>query len=149
MPLLTASRGTRLFALTAACAALVAGVLIWFNAASDSRSEISGTLARAAWKTVEYRGVQIDIPSAWERSDMSGCEFQFEQWAAPGSPACRLEGGAAFYGSATFDPFHGPGVWQTATTWSGYAYAGDYAVYVSDTDRDLVQKVVDSARATR
>jgi hypothetical protein len=110
---------------------------------------------REGWKTIEHRGVQIDIPSAWERLDMSDCEFQFEQWAPPDSSPCDSEGGVAFYGSATFDPAHGPGVRRTTTngtdaaTWGGYVYAGDFAVYASDTDRDLVQGVLDSVRVTR
>ncbi len=83
---------------------------------------------------------------------MSECEFEFESWARPDSPPCDFEGGAAFYGSATFDPAHGPGVRRTTengtATWDGYVYAGDFAVYASDSDRDLVREVLDSARAT-
>lgn len=152
---MTASRSTRLFALAAACAALFAVVLIGFEATGDPRSEVVADFpAREGWKTIEYQGVRIDIPSVWERLDMSDCEFQFEQWAPPDSPPCGLEKGAVLYGSATFDPAHGPGVRRTATngpdaaTWSGYVYAGDYAVYARDTDRDLVQEVLDSARMT-
>jgi hypothetical protein len=156
MTLMTASRSARLFAVAAACAALFAVIFIWFKPTTESpRSEVvADAPARIIWKTIEYRGVQIDIPSAWERLDMGDCEFQYERWAPPHSPPCRYEGGVAFYGSATFDPAHGPGVRRTDTsgagipTWGGYVYAGDYAVYASDTDRDLVQKVLDSAQVT-
>jgi hypothetical protein len=156
MTLMSASRSARLFAAAAACAALFAVVFIWMKPTSDSpRSEVvADSPAREEWKTIEYRGVQIDVPSAWERLDMSDCELQYERWAPPHSPPCRYEGGAAFYGSATFDPAHGPGIRRTATkgtdapTWSGYVYAGDYVVYASDNDRDLVQRLLDSAQVT-
>ena len=145
------------FVLAAACAALVAVLLVWFRAPGDQRLEpvaAAPAAARPGFKTIEYRGVQVGIPSAWERLDMSGCEFQFEQWVPPGSAPCDFREGAVFYGSATFDPFHRPGVWRTtpkgtgATTWSGYVYAGDYAVYASAADRDLVQAVLGTARMT-
>ncbi|MDQ3690921.1 MAG: hypothetical protein M3406_12995, partial [Chloroflexota bacterium] len=98
---MTAKPSARPVALVAACAALFAVVLIWFQATSGPSAEGS--------KTIEYEGVEIDIPSTWERLDMSDCEFQSERWAQPDSPPCDFEGGAAFYGSTTFDPAHGPG----------------------------------------
>ena len=106
---------------------------------------------RHTWKTIESRGVQVDVPASWDRLDVSDCEFQFELWGPPDSPACRLDaGGVAFYSSATFDPAHGPGVRRTddnnGPSWNGYAYAGDLAVYVSDDDRSLVRKVLSSVR---
>ena len=115
---------------------------------------VAAVPALQEWKTVEYQGVQIGIPSAWERLDMSDCEFQFQLWAPPDSPPCRFEGGVVFYGSAIFDPAHRPGIRRTASngtdtaSWAGYAYAGNYAVYVLDADRNLVQKVLDSAWVT-
>jgi len=77
---------------------------------------------------------------------MSECEFHFEQWGPPDSGPCGLNGGVAFYGSATFDPKHGPEVQREGTTWDGYVHAGHYVVYASDADRDIVQKVLDSVR---
>ncbi|MEU4622714.1 hypothetical protein AB0G04_22435 [Actinoplanes sp. NPDC023801] len=101
---------------------------------------------REGWKTIENRGVHVDVPADWERTDMSGCEFDFAQWA-PGPSSCRLTTGLAFYGAATFDPFRGPEIQQTAgAAWSGYVYAGSFAVYVMGTDRNLVQEVLDSVR---
>jgi hypothetical protein len=150
---MAASRSARfLLPGVAAAAVLVAGCS-WFEDSGEPRSEVVvGSPAREGWKTVEYHGVQIDVPFAWVRLDMSDCEFQFERWAPSDSPPCDFEGGAAFYGSATFDPARGPGVWRTTTNgtdaWGGYVYAGDWAVYTSDTDRDLVQEVLDSARVT-
>jgi hypothetical protein len=104
-----------------------------------------------AWRTIEYDGVRVDVPPAWRRSDMGGCEFAFEHWGPPGPPACGRDGGVAFYRSATFDPARGPGVRRTGTgsgrgaAWAGYAYAGDLAVYAADDDRRVVQRVLESA----
>jgi hypothetical protein len=105
------------------------------------------------WKTIEYEGVRVDIPGSWERSDMGECEFQFERWGPPGLPPCEADAGVAFYGSATFDPAHRPGVRRTETSgpegpdWGGYVYAADFAVYASDGDRDVVKQILDSARS--
>lgn len=154
-----------MLALAAAGAVLLAVVLIWFMAPGEPRrAAVVGSpapqagsaspAARPGWKPVEYRGVRIDIPAAWEQVDMSDCEFQFMQWAPPESKPCGRGAGVAFYGSATFDPKHGPGVRPAAANdtggaaWAGYVYAGDYAVYASDADRGVVQGVLDSARAT-
>ena len=141
------SRGARLAGSAAVCVALLAAVLIWLKVTGDPPSEVAvHPPADDGWQTVEYRDIQVDVPSAWERLDMSGCEFQFVQWAPPDSGPCGLQGGAAFYGSATFDPKHGPGVQREDTTWDGYVYAGDYTVYASAADRAVVQKVLDSVR---
>jgi len=144
-------RCARQLAAVAAVAALLIVVFVWFRTASDPRSEVVGdSPSRAAWKTVEYEGVQIDIPSGWERLETDDCEFQFERWARPDSPPCDFEEGAAFYGSATFDPAHGPGVRRTTENgtpaWGGYTVVGDFAVYASYGDRDLVRDVLASAR---
>jgi hypothetical protein len=150
-------RGTssgRLLAVAAVCLALSAAFLIWSQRTGDPRSEVVADSAsgRERWQTIEYEDVRIDIPSAWDRLDMSSCEFQFERWAPPSSSACDFEGGVAFYGSATFDPAHRPGIRRTpadeTATWGGYVYAGDFAVYTSDEDREVVREVLDSARAT-
>jgi len=151
MTSVTATRGGRLFGLAAVCLALVAATLIWFKATGDPPAEAAvPPPTQDGWQTIEYRGVQVDVPAAWERLAKSGCEFQFAQWAPPESDHCGVKGGgASFYGSATFDPKYGPGVrFSDEKTWAGYVYAGDYAVYASDADRDLVQRVLDSVRST-
>jgi hypothetical protein len=153
MAFLAALRRARLLAVAATCAALIAVVFIWSRPARERPAEVvAAASASPAWQTVEYRGIRVDVPIDWRRSDMSGCEFQFEHWAPPGWPACGLGGGVAFYGSATFDPVRGPGVQRGSTNsagpWSGYVYAGDYAVHVADPDRELVQRVLDSVRTT-
>ncbi|MGX6605032.1 hypothetical protein ACWKSP_23300 [Micromonosporaceae bacterium Da 78-11] len=157
---MTASGGARALASAAACA--LAMSLLGCDAPRDPLPAVVASSAPAAAvavaparpkaKTVEYQGVQIDVPPAWERADPSGCEFTFEHWTQPGAPACDFVSGAVFYRSATFDPAHGPDVRRTttdgATTWAGYTYAGEFAVYVAGADRAVVQGVLDSARVT-
>jgi hypothetical protein len=147
---LLAVRGVRLLVVVAAAAALLAGIVA---AALNRRDEgvVVTASAPAGWKTVEYRGVRVDVPADWERSDLDGCEFRFEHWAPPGSPGCARGGGVAFYAAATFDPATGPGVRRTEQRadepgWGGYVYAGELAVYATLDDRDTVEAVLASAR---
>jgi hypothetical protein len=131
------------------CAAIVAGALSWYSSRHQGGAEVVAESPQSGWKTIRYEGVRVTIPVAWERSDRGDCEFQFEFWAPPNSDDCEQAGGVAFYGSATFDPAHGPGVVRvqnrTEPDWGGYTYAGEFAVYVSDDDRDIVQRVLKSA----
>lgn len=154
MTSLTVLPRARMLGAAALFAALLIAVLVWLQDPGDPRSEVvADSPSREGWKTVEYDGVRVDIPSAWERVDMGDCEFQFERWARPDSPPCDFEEGVAFYGSATFDPAHGPGVRRTTEngtpTWAGYTYAGDFAVYASYSDRAILRGVLASAREAR
>lgn len=151
---MTALRRSRLLLLRAAGAALIAAVFFGYHAASDSGAEVvSDSSAKTGWKTIEYQGIRVDIPTGWNRSDMDDCEFRFEHWGPPDSPACGRDGGVAFYSSGTFDPAHGPGVGHAEVNggndvWAGYVDVGDFAVYASDGDREVVGMLLDSARAT-
>jgi hypothetical protein len=150
---MTAPRVARLLAAAVACAAVVVAVFLNWPDDNKPPSEVVGdSPSREGWKTIAYQGVQADVPSAWEWVDMSSCEFHFERWARPDSAGCEFEGGLGFYGSSTFDPAFGPGVRRTTEnglrTWGGYAYVGDFAVYASDDNRDVVKGVLDSARLT-
>lgn len=104
------------------------------------------------WQTIEYRGVRVDIPAAWVRVDRGDCEFAFERWSNLGTEDCEDSAdGVSFYESATFDPLHGPGLRRgdpavDQKPWAGYAYAGDYAIYASGADRDVVATVLASVR---
>ncbi|MBF4162839.1 hypothetical protein [Nocardioides acrostichi] len=147
---MTATPRARLL-LAAVLAAVLIVVLAWMRAAADPPVEVVGdSPSREAWKTIEYDGVRVDVPSAWERLDMGDCEFQLKRWARPDSPPCVFEEGIAFYDSATFDPAHGPGVVREignrTPTWGGYTYVGEVAVYASYGDRALVQDLLASAR---
>ena len=144
-------RRSLLPAMAAVCAAVLIVALLWLRTPPEPRSEVVGASpTREDWKTIEYDGVRVDIPAFWGRLEMSDCEFQFEIWARPDSAPCDFEGGAAFYGSANFDPAFGPGVVRRTTengirTWGGYVLKGDLAVYASDQDRELVHDVLASA----
>jgi len=126
--------------------------VVWIQASGSSHPMAidAPSPSPGAWKTVKHEGVRVDIPATWERVDTGGCEFHFIRWAHPATRPCDFEEGIAFYGSDTFDPAHGPGVWQTTEkgvrAWGGYTYAGDFAVYVSHSDRDVVRKILGSAR---
>jgi hypothetical protein len=153
---MTVSWSARFLLSGVAAAAVTLAGCSWFEDVGEPRSEVvSDPATRQGWKTIEHEGVRVDIPAAWERTDMDDCEFRFEHWAPPDSSACGFDGGVAFYASAVFDPAHGLGIRRAdttaadASTWGGYAYAGDFAVYASDDDRKLVEEVLDSARTTR
>lgn len=120
--------------------------VVWYDGrgGADVVAETSGS------QTIQYDGVRVEIPGSWDRLDQSECEFEFEVWAPPGTPPCRWSRGVAFYGSDTFDPSHGPGIRRDGepgeARWSGYTYAGDYAVYAGDDDRAVVRHILASAR---
>jgi hypothetical protein len=147
-PLTTVTSALRLLALVVVCA-LLAGGWLWFHR-DDGGAEVVDASSHAGWMTIRYEGVRVDIPTSWERLDMDGCEFQFEVWAPPDSESCAWTGGMAFYRSATFDPSQKPGVRRAGThdepAWGGYTYAGPFAVYAADDDRQTVLRVLKSAR---
>src|SRR3954449_529993 len=140
----------RLLAVVALCASLLGGAVLWYVTVHDGGAQVVARSPQPGWKTIQYHGVRVDIPSAWERTDMNDCEFEFEHWAPPGAADCGMHGGLAFYASATFDPAHGPGVIRTEdpqrVRWGGYTLTGRFAVYVSDGDRGLVRRVLSSTR---
>ncbi len=153
MAVLPVRRGARLWLVGAALVVLLAAGVGWY-VARDPRADVIGPSADATgWKTLAYEGVSVDVPTDWERLDMSDCEFRFERWAPPGVAPCDPDAeGVAFYGSATFDPELGPGVIRNEGAdrqvphWTGYVYAGDFAVYASSNDRTVVHSVLTSAK---
>ncbi len=153
MAVMPARRSIRLLSFVAAVVVLVA-VAVVFYAIRDPRGEvIDESAARSGWKTLQYEGVTVDIPSKWVRLDMGDCEFRFERWAPPGVRPCAPDAeGVAFYGSATFDTDLGPGVIKDdgedpqAPDWEGYVQVGDFAVYASGGDRAIVESILDSAK---
>jgi hypothetical protein len=153
MAAVLARRSVR-FLLFGAALAMLLAVAAGLYATRDPRAEVIDQSADTEeWKTLEYDGVRVDIPSSWERLDMDDCEFRFERWGPPGVPPCEPDAaGVAFYGSATFDPSLGPGVIKNdgqdlqIPDWEGYVYAGDFAVYASDGNRAVVKGILDSAK---
>ena len=149
MAMVHLSPDVRRLVLAVAGSTLVAAALA---SCGDPQSQAATDPSAAGWKTVEYRGVRVEVPADWTRTDMEPCEFQFERWAPPELPACGPGAGVSFYASAIFDPAHGPGIRHDeaandAGDWAGYVYAGDVAVYAADDDRRLVQHVLRSAHA--
>lgn len=143
-------RRTRIIALAVVLVAALTGV-VWRGVARESGARVvTGTSAASGWKTIAYRGVRVEIPTGWQRSDRDDCEFEFERWAEPAETGCATEGeGVSFYGSATFDPAYGPGLRRgdavlDGAAWAGYTETGDYAVYTSGADRELVADILDS-----
>jgi hypothetical protein len=139
----------------AGAAVLVVAFLLRTVPEGDARAretEVPAAVESAgSWRTIEHEGVAVEVPAGWERSDTSRCRFETVRWGRPDSDPCAFEDGLAFYGSALFDPAHRPGVVRTtadgAVTWSGYAYAGDFAVYAFENpDRDVVRHILASAR---
>lgn len=133
-------------------AALVV-VFVGLQVTGDERVKVADQSSpRQAFKTIEYAGVHIDIPSAWHRVDTGGCGLQSERWARPDSAPCAFEEGASFYGSASFDSLTPPGVRRStgngATAWDGYTRRGAFAIYVSAGNRELVRDVLASAQET-
>lgn len=130
-------------------ASLLGGALLGYVTLHDRGAEVVGESSQPGWKTIRYHGVSVDIPSTWDRTDMDDCEFEFEHWAPVGAAGCGMDGGVAFYASATFDPAHGPGVRRSedsqGAAWGGYTSAGQFAVHVADSDREVVVRVLRSA----
>jgi hypothetical protein len=153
---MAASGRSRALLILAASAALLSAALIGYQAASDSGADVvSDSSAQAGWKTIEYQGVRVDIPSAWERSDTDDCESPVEeQWGTPGSAGCFQDAGVSFFSSSTYDAAYPPGVRRRAqdgesNDWAGYVRIGEFAVYTYDRDRAVVGMLLDSARATQ
>ena len=90
--------------LLAAAIVVAVGLLFWLWAGLQGQARIVEQNAEASHKTIEYHGVEVEIPSEWERADLSDCEFQFEHWGPPGDSDCQGTHGVSFYGSDRFDP---------------------------------------------
>ncbi|MET0520603.1 MAG: hypothetical protein ABW156_01325 [Jiangellaceae bacterium] len=139
----------RMLVLVLVSALVLAGVWLWLDR-DNGGAEIVGDSSRSGWMTIRFEGVRVDIPATWERLDRDDCDFKFEVWAPPHSDGCEWAGGVAFYSSATFDANDKPGARRTETPdepeWGGYTYARDFAVYASDDDREIVSRVLGSAR---
>jgi hypothetical protein len=154
MTAMAAPRRSRLLLLLAAGAALLSAVLLGYQALGDSGAEVvSDSSTKSGWKTIEFQGVRVDIPSGWERSDADDCDSPVqEQWGAPGSAGCFQRAGISFFSSATYDAAYPPGVRRggqdgDSNAWAGYVRVGEFAVYGYDSDRDVVGLLLDSARS--
>ena len=109
--------------------------------APATTSPLAGGLER-----VTYAGATVDVPDDWAPVD---CSQGGWTQLGPGAPGPCDDGvGVIFYGSATYDPSDRPGVISPVGTdpalFGGYAYGGDWAVYVQTPRRDLTRQVLAS-----
>lgn len=138
------------YVLLVALLAVVTLAGLWLARAGDA-SPTPGDASKGGWQTIEHEGLLVDVPSTWQRTDTSGCEFEIPRWGDPAVSPCAFRDGVTFYASATFDPAHGPGVVRSLTdgevTWSGYHGAGDFVVYVFEhADQRQVRAILASVR---
>ncbi|MGN0062812.1 MAG: hypothetical protein ACI379_01105 [Nocardioides sp.] len=132
-------------------AAAVICTAVWLVRGGEEPSPPEQPASRLEWQTIEHQGVSVDIPGHWKKQDTSGCDAKIARWGDPDGSPCTFEDGVTFYGSDLFDPVHGPGVVKDSedgrVRWSGYAYAGQFAVFVFDNDdREVVRRILSSAR---
>ena len=95
---------------------------------------VSASVARAVGEngqSFEFDGVTFELPADWARLD---CPADTESYG-PGTLICGRGEYLTFYARALFDPAMEPGEVISGkedgvTLWTGYVYAGDWAVYV-------------------
>lgn len=96
-----------------------------------------------AWQTIGRDGVVASVPTSWRRHECGGDAPAIH---APVDP-CDSWTGAAFYGSSNYDAATGPGsVVGTDGVQMGHVSVGSFVLAVADVDRDLVRRVLASAR---
>ncbi|GAA3544784.1 hypothetical protein [Nocardioides daeguensis] len=127
----------------AAVLVVVAGGLLL--ARPEPREGHVTTPSRAGdWQTIRQGEAVAEVPGDWRRSECAGRIVY-----APSDP-CTDWKGAGFSGAANYDPAMGPGVILRFPAdddeWTGYVYVGQQVLSVSDPDRDLVRRVLASAR---
>lgn len=146
MDLVTGATRVRLTGTVIACAAVLVAYLVWFQP-SDKPAAVAPV--SQPWQTVEFQGQSVEVPASWRTVTENECGFRFAE-RYPEGTICNLTSGVRFHGRAMFDPSRLPGIAQSVeegqTVWSGYVYAGDFAVFASDPDRRVVKRVLDSAR---
>ena len=129
----------RVMALAAACVAVLVGYLIWIQPSDGS----------ADWKTVEFRGVRVEIPAQWEASKLKDCSQG--RWGPADAVTCDGTDGVEFVGSNS--DLYGSasdGVRKDNTYarphWTGVADVSDLHVIAFSFDRDVVDRVLNSVR---
>lgn len=138
--------------------AIVAPAAVLTGAGGDGAGdEVVGndetsTAPTGQWQTVAEGEVRVEIPGDWSRFTCDFDGFEGEVFGPTEVDACGFGTYVALYGSATFDPAHGPGVITEGVesvvpaSWGGYVYAGDQAAVSSTPDRDLTRRILASAR---
>ncbi|WP_028650530.1 hypothetical protein [Nocardioides halotolerans] len=115
-----------------------------------SVSHVTGT-TDDGWQLVTYRGVTVELPADWDRTDTTRCGAESERWGPAGHDPCSMTEGLWFRASATFDATVGPGVHTQPASdtspdggWGGYATRGDVVVDVAGTDEAVVRRILQS-----
>lgn len=100
-------------------------------------------------RQLEVDGVEFAAPADWSAIDCPASAGQY--FFGPGTTPCDAGEYATFYSRAVFDPVTGPGQVISGkengeTLWTGYVYAGDWAVYVRAQDRQLTEDILATVR---
>ena len=143
-------RRTRAAAGIAAVAVLAVPVAL-LAVDRDSNDDGHGRLAHdpaAGWRTVEYEGVAVDVPSGWQQHDVSTCLGVAFRYGPPDADPCSLDNdGLMIVPLADTESYRGPGVFRwKLTDWAGHVPIGDWVVGVQSDERDLAQRVLGSSR---
>jgi len=104
----------------------------------------------ARWQTIEHDGLRVDVPSAWHRADLSGCDRgDAEVWTPSADDACGDGPGIAFLDSATLCASDGRGIREEpgsgSERWTGCRRVGETAVSVTAAHRSIARQVLRSA----
>ncbi|AIY16509.1 hypothetical protein GUY44_27890 [Pimelobacter simplex] len=98
------------------------------------------------WQTIAQGDARAEVPADWREVR---CEGGTSRWAPPGDEPCAGPSLATFLGTDAVTLTVGPGVLvrsDVGTAWTGYVPAGDRALHVTGADRDLVRRVLATAR---
>lgn len=99
------------------------------------------------WRTVTQDDVRAEVPGDWTKHTCDFDGFTADIYGPSAAEACDFDEYLAFYGSANFDTATYPGeISEGDDGIGGYVYAGDYAVSVSTSDRELTRRILASAR---
>lgn len=135
-------------------AVTVVGLVVgatWVVTSADDHAEIlDGAAPSPGWVRLEYRQVQVRIPDDWGRQPDDDCVHAVDHWGPRTTAACGSRPGVSFVDdSGTFDAAGEPAVVYSSLdaegpAWLGYVRLDDLVVSVSDDDRTVVQRVIDS-----
>lgn len=98
-----------------------------------------------AWQTIRQGQVEVEVPGDWRRIRCGDRDL----WAPPDG-ACADRTGVVLLPAATVDISGVPGAVHHAEVddkWTGNVVVGGLVVDVTDPDRDLVRRVLASARS--
>ena len=114
------------------------------------KSRVTGT-TDDGWQLVSYRGVTLELPSDWERLDISGCVESTERWGPADLDPCAGDLGLWFLESDAFDAATGPGVHTAPVSenlpdggFTGYVTRGDVVVNAASDTEDVVRRILQS-----